>query len=69
MDKQILTNTKVYLVEMYQRGILLIQTGGKGLVCESLPNSLPLSLLSSLQLSLTISHPLSLTIVPPLFLS
>ena len=42
---------------------------GKGLVCESLPNSLQLSLLSSLQLSLPISRPLSLPIVPPLFLS
>ena len=42
---------------------------GKGLVCESLLNSLPLSLHSSLQLSLPISRPLSLPIVPPLFLS
>ena len=42
---------------------------GKGLVCESLPNSLPLSLLSSLQLSLPISRPLSLPVVPPLFFS
>ena len=38
---------------------------GKGLVCPSLPNSLPLSHLSSLQLSLSISRPLSLPTVPP----
>ena len=41
----------------------------KGLVCESLPNSLPLLLLSSLNVSLPLSRPLSLPIVPPLFLS
>ena len=40
---------------------------GKGLVCESLPNSLPLSLLSPLQLSLPISCRLSLPIIPTFF--
>ena len=48
---------------------VMVQAVGKGLDCESLPNSLPLSLLFSFQLSLPISHPLSLPIDPPLFLS
>ena len=38
------------------------QRSGKGLVCQSLPNFLPLSLLSSLQLCLSLSCPLSLPI-------
>ena len=42
---------------------------GKGLVCWSLPNALPLSLLDSLPLSFPLSCPLSLPVAPPKFLS
>ena len=46
---------------------LINEEVGKGLVCQSLPNSLPLSLLSSLPISLPLFCPLSVPIVPLYF--